>query len=309
MITGRAVCSCGRLGLVSKPASDEPWVLYETPLPRADTRPSREPMPISEANRLGTDLKRELLQSLSSADRYPRGTDGLLDTQLVAGTMGAHIRYANRDVNTRLSDWAGLDQKLAYRVTAYNPSITRSQMLEMPLAQQVESFGLSFAEVVEIRHALMDLPEPKGLLPVPERKQINVPLLTGLQSNEARAALAAADLAFGTATVVDSPLPSNIVVAQEPAAGATVDLATEVSVQLASGLSVRLPEVVGLGLTEAGCRLRDAGLRNEPTVEGRCVPDAYVVTLEPPAGTLVTPNTPVTISLDRKAHRPNRDNH
>lgn len=314
MITGRAVCSCAH-NLVSDPAVNGPSVVYEKSLPKAETQRSAETqrtherasMSISEANLLGANLKNELLQSLSSADRYPRGTVGLLDSQLMASPMAAHLRHAEPDVNTRLSDWPGINQKLAYRVTAYDPSITRSQMLEMPLAQQVERFGLSFADAVELRRALMDLAEPQGPPPMPERKQIQVPLLMGLQLNEARAALAAAGLAFGTATVVDSPLPSDSVVAQDPEAGASVDSATEVSVQTASGLSVRLPEVVGLHLSEAMCRLRDAGLRSEPTIEGRAVPDASVMALEPYEGTLVTPNTAVTISLERKAHGHHRD--
>jgi len=308
MITGRAVCSCPA-PIVFDPADTGPSVVYEKSLPADPAQESRgrESMSTHEANQLGADLKHELLQSISSADRYPRGTVGLLDSQLMASQMGVHISNADPDVNTRLSDWPGIDRTLAYRVTAYNPSITRSQMLEMPLAQQVESFGLSFAEAVEIRRALMDINEPKGPPPVPERKQITAPLLIGLQLNEARAALAAAGLIFGTATVVDSPLPSDSIVAQYPEAGALVDSATEVSVQVASGLSVRLPEVVGLQLSEATCRLRDAGLQSEPTIEGRPVPAAYAVTLEPPAGTLVTPNTPVTISLERKTYRRKRD--
>src|SRR5439155_20754281 len=126
-------------------------------------------MSIREANQLGTVLNREMLQSISSADRYPRDTVGFLDSQLFAGMMANHLRTANREVNTRLLAWPGINKDLARRVTAYVPSITRSQLLEMPLPQQVEAFGLTFAEVLELRRALADISEPKeGPPPKPE---------------------------------------------------------------------------------------------------------------------------------------------
>ena len=255
-------------------------------------------MTILEANRLGADIHREILQSLSSADRYPRGTVSLLDTQLVAELLPPDIRDADPVANPRLADMAGIERTLQYRVTAYSPSITRLQLLQMPLALQVESFGLSFAEAVDLRRALTDFREPTGPRPVPERLKIPVPLLTGMPLREATLILSAAGLVLGDATVVDSPLPSGSVVAQEPTAGVTVDFETEISLQFASGLSVRLPEVIGLGLAEAACRVRDAGLRSEPNIEGRPVPEARVAALDPPAGTLVTPHAPVTIRLE-----------
>lgn len=302
MITGRAVCSCDGNFVYNPTDLKTASVVYEKSLPPRETKQiqQRQSMSIGEANQLGADIKRELLTSLSSADRYPRGTVGLLDSQLFADMMGTHIRHAERDVNPRLLDWAGIDKKLARRVTTYAPSITRSQMLEMPLAQQVENFGLTFAEVVALRRSLTDIGEPKGPPPVPERLQTEIPLLIGLQSYEAQAVLAAAGLIVGSRTVIDSPLPSNTVIAQAPKSGVAVERATEVSIQLASGPSVRLPEVIGLPFSEAACLLREAGLRSEPAVEGRPGSDALVAALDPKAGTLVTPNTPVIIALKRR---------
>ena len=310
MITGRAVCSCDGNYIYNPKDYKTASVVYEKSLPSRETKQiqQRQSMPIGEANQLGADIKRELLTSLSSADRYPRGTVGLLDSQLFADMMGTHIRHAERDVNPRLLDWTGIDKKLARRVTTYVPSITRSQMLEMPLAQQVENFGLTFAEVVALRRSLTDIGEPKGPPPVPERLQTEIPLLIGLQSYQAQAVLAAAGLIVGSRTVIDSPLPSNTVIAQVPKSGVAVERATEVSIQLASGRSIRLPEVIGLPFSEAACLLREAGLRSEPTVEGRPGPDALVAALDPKAGTLVTPNTQVTIRLERRPHTRRPDN-
>lgn len=185
MITARAVCSCRR-SLSIKKVVDGPSVVYEKSLgkPEAQLIQQRESISIREANQLGADIKRELLKSLSSADRYPRGKVTLLDTQLFSEMMGTHIRHADRGVNTRLLDWPGIDKKLARRVTAYVPSMTRSQLLEMPLTQQVENFGLSYEEAVGLRRSLADIAEPKGPPPIAEQVQIEVPLLSGLQKYE-----------------------------------------------------------------------------------------------------------------------------
>jgi hypothetical protein len=304
-ITGRAVCSCALEAPIEVrrlPYEKELSVVYEKQLAPVGRRPGGivEAMSIHDANRFGAHIHREIIQSLSSADRYPRGMVSLLDTQLIAGTISAHIRDGDRSINGRLADSRGIEQEMLKRVVAYSPSITRAQLLDIPLARQVELFDLSFAQAVKMRRVLVDLDAPKGPPPVPERRTYPMPLLIGMQFNEARAILVAADLPVGAMTAVDSPLPTGSILTQEPAAGNNVEGGTEVSVTVASGLSVRLPEVIGLGLAEAGCRLRDTGLRSEPTVKGQPVPDAHVVALEPPAGTLVTPNSAVTISLKRR---------
>jgi len=305
MITGRAVCSCKR-SLDTKAAVEKVSVVFEKELATKEMHSTaeREPMSIRDANHLGAVLKHEMLQSLSSPDRYPRGTVDLLDSQLMSEMMSTHIEQSGRAVNMPLMDWAGIDQKLALRVTAYNPLITRSQMLEMPLAEQVETFGLSFADVVKLRRSLADLAEPEGPPPAPERLPIQTPMLMGLASYEARTALSAAGLVLSSSTLVDSPMPSNTVVGQEPEPGAAIGAGSQVSIQLATGLSVRLPDVIGLQFSEAACRLRETGLRAEPSVDGQPGSDAVVVALEPGAGTLVTPSTAVTIKLrQRSANR------
>lgn len=303
LITGRGVCSCAidvRAGLTDVSIVFEKKLALE---PVHQLGRAGEAMTIQDANRASANIQRETFQSLSSADRYPRGLVSLLDSQLIAGKLATHLRGADRDLNPRLAVWAGVDAHTRQRVTAYAPAITRGQLLAMPLTQQVERFGLSFAEAVELRRSLADLKEPTGPPPVPEPQKIPVPMITGLPLDEARTVVSSAGLLLGTVTEVESHLPSGAVVEQEPAAGVTVGSETEVSVKLASGLSVRLPEVIGLGLTEAACRLRNGGLRSEPTIEGPLGPDAKVVELEPPAGTLVTPKSSVTLRLRKSRGR------
>ena len=293
LITGREVCSCDSSSAIGSS------ILYEKKrtslVPRQ--KGAQEAMTIYEANRLGADIHREILQSLSSADRYPRGMVSLLDTQLVAGVLATHLRGADSGMNPRLTDWAGIAEHTLRRVIAYSPSITRSQMLEMPLAQQVENFGLSFAEAVELRRALTDLREPIGPRPVPEQPKTRVPDFTGLQLEEVRTLLASNKLVLGGWEMVDSPLPNGVVTGQNPQFGTEVNAETEVKLQVSSGLSVRLPDVLNLPLSDAMCQLREAGLKSEPTVVGAGRPDKVVTDMEPQPRSWVTPNSAITLNM------------
>jgi hypothetical protein len=62
---------------------------------------------------------------------------------------------------------------------------------------------------------------------------------------------------------------------------------------------VRLPQVVGRGLIEAACELRDAGLRREPQLRGASGGALRVIAMDPLPGTLVTPNAAVSLGLER----------
>lgn len=299
MITGRSACSC-RGRLVLDQANEGPSIVYEKYLASPNEQKQgqgQDIFTIREANQLVSNLKREMLQSVSSADRYPRGSVGLLDTQLFTEMMGTHIRGADREVNQRLVDYAGIDKQVAQRVAAYDPTITRAQLLAMPLPQQVERYGLSFAEAVKMRRALADLAAPVGLPPVPARVVIRVPDLTGLRLEEARTAILTAGLGFGSVDEVDSPLPSSVVTKQSPQPGTEVYAEAEVKLEIASGLSVCLPNVLDLPLGEALCQLRDAGLKSEPEVEGAVRPDTFVRVMEPSPRSWVTPHARIILLM------------
>ena len=274
-------------------------------------------MSVTQANRVRAEIDRMMVKSINHADRYEAGTVSFAETQLVAHSVANLISTEGHPDDHPLEMIKGLNSKIRSKIVSRAPQPSRSDLLFMSPSEQRDRFNLSADEVRHLRRAIVGLegpaPDPQNRWDRPgrsgtERSKIKVPLLKGLQSNDAEAALAAAGLIFVSGTIVDSPLPSGTVVLQEPAAGATVEPATEVAVRLACGLSVRLPEIIGARLSEATCRLRDAGLISEPTVEGRPVPDAHVVALEPHAGTLVTPNTPVTIGLRRRADARHPDN-
>lgn len=299
LLTGRAVCSCGEIRITG-PFEKEVSVVYEKVLAPVGTPPGRkgEAMPIHDANRLGANIHRAMLQSLSSADRYPRGAVGLLDTQLVAGALARVLRGAATAPTARATEWAGIPEGTRKQLTTYAPSITRLQLLQMPLARQVEQFSFSFAEAVELRRILADLAAPVGPPPVPEHRLVRVPELAGLQLEEAREALLSANLSLDDAVTVDSPLPRGVVVGQDPPAEKEVAAETQVAVQLASGYSVRLPEVLALRLSEALCQLRHAGLQSEPLIEGSFRQGTVVRRMEPLPRAWVMPHAPVTLWME-----------
>lgn len=302
LITGRAVCSC-ELDVDSKfnelEYEKDLSVVFEKNLKTIDSRPERmgNAMSIHDANRLGKDLHRQILASVSSADRYPRGAVGLLDTQLVSGILAGKLSDAETPNNPPVSKWLGVDKEILRRIATYSPSMTRSQMLAVPLSQQVERFGLSFEEAVDVRRALSDLKEPVGPRPIPKIQKIRVPDVTGLKLEEARAALISGKLRFSGFEVSDSSVPSGVVIGQDPQFETEVDADFKVTLNLSSGLSVCVPDLINLPLSEAMCKLLEAGLKSEPTVVGTAGPNAVVSKSEPLPRSWVMPHSRVTLSM------------
>jgi hypothetical protein len=303
LLTGRAVCSCDPLDMVVIPAGGagarDLSITYEKPLASPASLGGRErpELSIRDANRFSASIRHEMVQSITSPDRYPRGAVDLIDTQLFANTLSAHLQTTPDAPNPRLSSWAADGSDIARRVARYAPRLTRADLLRVPLPEQVQRFGLSFDEALTLRRALADLPVPDRPPPIPEPRRIAVPQLTGRYLEQARAAIADADLDVGAVAEADNPLAARMVITQEPAAGTQVDAGTGVSLTVSSGLSVIVPNLDGLPLAEAMCTLLRAGFRGDPVVAGPTGPDARVAEVEPQPGTPITPNAPVTVRL------------
>jgi hypothetical protein len=295
LITGRGVCSCsGHDVFLPRLGSS---LVHEAAVPNAKVHEGRDrpPIGILEANQLRTQIGREMVKSFGSNERYPRGVVQLLDSQLVAASTGAMINGADPDLNFRIANASGLDRTVRAKIVKKSPRITRSRVLQMPIAEQMRTFGLTIEETVGVRRALMDLDRREEKAP----QTVRVPDVHGLLLEEGRRALAPVNIAFGGSETVDSPLPANVILEQDPKANATVPKGTPVTFKLASGLTVRLPDVVGLHLSDALCRIREAGLRSEPQIAGAAGEGALVGSLEPPPRTWVVPHAHVTVKLRR----------
>jgi beta-lactam-binding protein with PASTA domain len=148
----------------------------------------------------------------------------------------------------------------------------------------------------------VNLPAPEGPRSPPVPTRIEIPRLTGRHIDAARAALTDLILGVGAITEQDNQLAAGMIIAQDPQPGQAVEAGTEVALSISSGLSVVLPDVLGLGLTEAMCRLLKADLRSDPSVEGPTGPDTRAAELGPQAGTPITPHAPATLRLRRMKH-------
>ena len=243
-------------------------------------------------------------------DRSPARTGipgtrfGPLDAQFVSDALAAHVRSEARELDVPIAS-IGVDERLRRRVTSHAPSMTRADLLELPLAEQVERFGLSFSEAVELRRALVGLGDVSGPRPVPDRLAITVPMLGGLGLGEVHGVLATASLGPQRGGRRRQRCAVWLRYRAGPGRRVECPCGTPVAVTIASGCSVRLPNVVGLGLAEASCRIREAWLsRREPAIDAEAESGRRVVVgLDPAAGTLVTPSAEITLRLGPSADR------
>jgi PASTA domain len=276
----------------------------------ADTSRSRPPgtMSAREAN-IVSDAVRARMQkiALEPIDRY---VTPFLETDLFAELLRA-ARAGDTGDRRRLRQPAR--QAVSPLVAAHIDRALGARAKQLTLAELTAFDADEFARVTglakplarRLRLALIGLPltDDEDLQPYRSSEaesppSVETPLVIGLQPREARSLLARAGLALGEIEEADSSMPQDSIIGQEPRAGTPAQFGSAVKVTLASGLSVRLPQVVGLGLIEAACALRDAGLTREPLVRGASEGALRVIAMDPLPGTLVTPNTAVSLKLE-----------
>jgi serine/threonine-protein kinase len=130
------------------------------------------------------------------------------------------------------------------------------------------------------------------------KDQSTVPNLVGLSTeDDARSALLTAGLTLGTVKQVDSAQPLGFVVAQNPAAGATVDAGAAVAISVSNGKS-KVPDVVGESEAQAKSDLINAGFDvNVATQVTDSKPEGTVLAQSPKAGASAVKGTLVTITV------------
>ncbi|MFG6446476.1 serine/threonine protein kinase [Microbacterium sp. P07] len=121
-----------------------------------------------------------------------------------------------------------------------------------------------------------------------------VPALRGSLA-EADAALRAAGLTLGTVTRVESADALDRVLAQNPAAGERVQLASTVNLTVASGSNV-VPQVIGMSQASAIALMQSAGFVPTPDRAGAS-PDATVTATQPAAGTVLRVGVTLTLVI------------
>ncbi len=135
---------------------------------------------------------------------------------------------------------------------------------------------------------------------MPNSGTIEVPDLIGLPQSAAEAKLKSAGLVVGTVTTASSgTTPTGNVSSANPAAGSLVSPGSAVNLEVSSGVSVTVPNVIGRTRGAAEGMLKSAGLvvGAVKTKHSHEVPADGISSTDPDAGTPVSQGTSVDLEL------------
>jgi hypothetical protein len=301
-LTGRGVCCCDhdherddvkmRDSVTFEKGLDTPW--------RGAIGAAQ--MKAQEANEMRLVIANQMRAAVNHPDRYAAGEVTFLDTQFVGRTIANIVRTPGHPDNLGIANLA-LDKKTASKITRIAPRISRGKLLEVSAAELSDRFDLSAEEVRTVRRAALGLAgeAPEGAdkwTPPGYGGDTTVPDVVGLRLDAARTMIRAARLSADMVEYVDDPAPRGVVLKQEPEAGAEIPARSEVMLVLSTGASVQIPDLIGRGLAEAVCALRDAGLTSDPVIKyGKQSAKSRVVRVEPAPRSFVSPGATVTIEL------------
>jgi beta-lactam-binding protein with PASTA domain len=175
----------------------------------------------------------------------------------------------------------------------------------MPLGEQVDRFDLTIDQARQLRRAALNLaapplePKERWDAPAARSAERTVPDVGGLPLESARSAIEAALLTVGDVTVRDSDRPPQVVLNQYPDAGERAPRRAPVDLVIASGATVRIPDVIGKPVSEALLMLRRAGLASEPRLvfTHGATPHSVVVDVTPRVREFATPRADVVIEV------------
>ena len=289
-------------------------VVWEQALPLGINEPvgGNGRIKVADANRIGTEISRMIVQSINHPNRYESGSISFAETQFIARSVANVISSQGHPDDHSLENIAGLNPEIKRKITTRLPGVLRSDLLFMSPAEQTDRFDLSLDEVRHLRRAILglegSLPEPQHRWDPPSqtRTKQTVPNVVGLTLTEANAALQAVQLFVGEMTYQDSEQPHDVVLAQEPSADTTVLSSTMVNLIAATGATVRIPDVVGKLLSQALIMLRDAGLKSEPEIcftSSEEYPRNQVIEVSPRMRSYITPHACVTLQISSGASK------
>jgi hypothetical protein len=308
-LTGRGVCCCLGKDIVAEnhPELMGTSVVSEMTLqnsaPIAIKRDTG--MEISDANRLHAEIRQMILRSVNDPDRYPRGAVGFTESQFLGRHFADLIDQPGHADNTSVRDIAGLKPEILEKIMPIMPKLRRAGLLRMSLQEMKDRFDLADEEAIHLRRSSMwlkqEAPNPKERWDPPGRHvEHRVPDLTGLSLDEARLALMETGLSAGSIAYLDNEQPTGTVLNQHPEAGESVHGGQEIDLVIATGLTVRIPDIIDKPLTEALRMLQEAGLQSEPVLEFTTRekrPSHIILDVTPRPRTYVTPNAKILLKV------------
>jgi beta-lactam-binding protein with PASTA domain len=138
---------------------------------------------------------------------------------------------------------------------------------------------------------------------------IEVPNLVGKPLSDASEIIKLSGLSLDDIVYEDNEQPFNTIINQYPNAKDKVATGSEIDLVLSSGLSVQIPDIVGIPLNEALGKLSGAGLKSQPEImhtTSEKYPKNYVIEVTPEVGTYVAPHASVTLEVAGKLTKEQR---
>jgi beta-lactam-binding protein with PASTA domain len=196
------------------------------------------------------------------------------------------IGMTEAEAETALTD-AGFTALATKVTTNDNPAGT--------VVAQVPSAGSELTPGSQVAIQVAQAEEP------PPPSSVKVPNVVGMTQADAQSALSKAGLVSSFVTQANSATKGNAF-AQQPAAGQSVPPKSTVVVGISSGKppapesdTVAVPKVIGMTQADAVAAISGAGLSSQVAQSYNAAPKGEVYQQWPPAGTEVSPSTPVAV--------------
>lgn len=161
-ITGRGVCCCDD----GMPISLIESVNWEGALGMkvAAKIGAQDAMTVVESNAIRHEVGRRLIESVNHPDRSPRGELKFADTQFMGRIVATLVRKEGHPDNVSIGHIRGVERAVAEKVTKTAPLVSRGKLLQMPLQEMVDRFGITEEQAVHLRRAALGLTTeaPKG---------------------------------------------------------------------------------------------------------------------------------------------------
>ncbi|MCX6423491.1 MAG: Stk1 family PASTA domain-containing Ser/Thr kinase [Actinobacteria bacterium] len=264
----------------------------DSPVSIAYQHVSEMPTPPSQVDPgVTTEIDAVVLRALAKSpdDRYQTAAEFRADVErAIAGSpVTAAVPMITIDQTQQLTPVAaaGIQQQPTYRGKSKT-----GRRIGFTIISLVAIFGAILGAVLIARFVF-------GAATV---NKVQVPNLDGLTIEQATTALDDFQLRLGAQTPEVSDRPSGTIIAQQPAAGESLEQNQAVNVTISGGLEqATVPQLVGLtSLDSVRLALSDANLQLGTIKEkASSQPTGYVLAQDPPEGTQVEAGSMISISV------------
>ena len=221
---------------------------------------------------------------------------GATDTQFVSDAIANVIKDKQHPDNISVKEHHHRS-KVLDKINKISPRINKAQLFQMTIQEQMTKYGLDYDEVTQLRRTLLGLGDKK---PIEITGEVEIPDVIGMSIEKASNFLRKAQLSIGESTYQDDIKPKGMVISQDPEARTKVQVHSDIYLVLSSGISFRIPNIVGRTLEYALTTLRENGLKSEPVIVLSPTEKHSrntILKVTPTVGTTIVPDTVITLEV------------